>query len=421
MLGGGDGDNFINTVIDDEATADLNQSFATDAPFTGSWLPAFNSPFWPTFVGIPADPVGQLSRLDGMTTEGNWTFFVADQFNLDSGTLNAWSLIVTPRAFTCEGFTPVPVVTGTKTVSGTFQVGGTVTYTVTLTNSGAGPQPDNAGNEFTDTLPSTLTLVSASASSGTAATAANTVTWNGSLAAGASVTITITATVNPSAAGQTVSNQGTISYDADANGSNEATGVTDDPGTAAANDPTAFGVAGAAVVTGTKTVSGTPSEGSTLTYTVVLTNTGTGAQADNPGNEFTDVLPASVTLVSATATSGTAVPNVGTNTVTWNGSIAAGGSVTITITATVDAGTAGQTVSNQGTISYDSNGDGTNDASGTTDNPGTPAAGDPTTVVITGGGPGVVEVPTLSEVGLAALILTLAGAALFLMRRRRIA
>jgi hypothetical protein len=106
--------------------------------------------------------------------------------------------------------------------------------------------------------------------------------------------------------------------------------------------------------------------------------------------------------------------------VTWNGSIAASGSVTITITATVDAGTAGQTVSNQGSISYDSNGDGTNDAAGTTDNPATPAAGDPTTVVITGG-PGVTEIPTLSEVGLAALILTLAGAALFLMRRRRIA
>ncbi|HKI02764.1 MAG TPA: M36 family metallopeptidase [Thermoanaerobaculia bacterium] len=418
VLGGGDGDNFINTVIDDESVNDLNQSFAADAPFTGDWLPAFNSPFWPDFIGIPEDPVGQLSRLDGTSTEGNWTFFVADQFNLDGGQLNAWSLIVTPRAFTCEGFTPAPVVTGTKTVAGTFQVGGTVTYTVTLTNNGAGAQPDNAGNELTDVLPATLTLVSANATSGTASTAGNTVSWNGSLAAlGGSVTITITATVNPSAAGQTVSNQGTISYDADANGSNEASGVTDDPGTAAANDPTSFGVAGAAVVTGTKTVSGTPTEGGTLTYTVVLSNSGTGAQADNPGNEFTDVLPASVTLVSANATSGAAT--TAGNTVNWNGSIAAGGSVTITITATVNAGTAGQTVSNQGSISYDSNGDGTNDAAGVTDNPGTQAPGDPTTIVI--GGAGIVDVPTLSEVGLAALILTLAGAALFLMRRRRIA
>jgi len=38
-----------------------------------------------------------------------------------------------------------------------------------------------------------------------------------------------------------------------------------------------------------------------VTYTVVLTNSGPGAQGDNPGNEFTDVLPAGLTLVSATA------------------------------------------------------------------------------------------------------------------------
>ena len=54
---------------------------------------------------------------------------------------------------------------------------------------------------------------------------------------------------------------------------------------------------------------------------------------------------------------------------TWNGSIAVGGSVIITITAKVNTGTAGQTICNQGTISYDSNADGTNDASGVTDNP----------------------------------------------------
>ena len=52
---------------------------------------------------------------------------------------------------------------------GTFSVGGTVTYTVTLTNTGTGAQADNAGNEFTDTLPAALTLVSATATSGTAA------------------------------------------------------------------------------------------------------------------------------------------------------------------------------------------------------------------------------------------------------------
>lgn len=66
------------------------------------------------------------------------------------------------------------------------------------------------------------------------------------------------------------------------------------------------------------------------------------------------MLPAGVTLVSATATIGTAVANTGTNTVTWNGGLPNGGSVAITIEVTVDADNAtGATVSNQGTINFE--------------------------------------------------------------------
>src|SRR4029077_16965063 len=295
------------------------------------------------------------------STQGTWQAHVADEAFEDTGTLHTWSLIVTPTAFTCSAFVGSANVSGTKTVSGNFNVGGTVTYTVTLTNNGTGAQGDNAGHEFTDVLPSTLTLVSATATAGTAAanTGTNTVTWDGTLAAlGGSVTITTTATINASANGQTVSNQGTISYDSDGNGTNDATAMTDDPSTKPSGDPTSFTVAATPFVTGTKTFTGSTAQGSHITYTVVLTNNGGAAQGDNPGNEFTDVLPSSLTLVSASATAGAAVANTGTNTVTWNGGIAAGASVTITIQATIKAGTAGQTVSNQGTISYDSDGNG---------------------------------------------------------------
>ena len=114
-----------------------------------------------------------------------------------------------------------------------------------------------------------------------------------------------------------------------------------------------------------------------------LTNSGPGAQADNPGNEFTDVLPPTLTLVSATATSGTAVATVGTNTVTWNGAIAGErGTVTITITATILPAAAGTTVSNQGTISYDADGNGTNEATAQTDDPAVAGAANPTSVVV---------------------------------------
>jgi subtilisin-like proprotein convertase family protein len=117
LTDGGPGDNFINTVIDDEATGDLLNVTAASAPYTASWLPIFNAPSW-TLAGFGSpDPVGPLSRLDGQSTAGTWTVLVADNFAGDSGTLNAWSLIVTPAAFTCTLFvdsTP-PVTTTTLT------------------------------------------------------------------------------------------------------------------------------------------------------------------------------------------------------------------------------------------------------------------------------------------------------------------
>jgi len=138
------------------------------------------------------------------------------------------------------------------------------------------------------------------------------------------------------------------------------------------------------LVTGTKTASGTFVESGNVTYTVILSNSGTGAQADNPGNEFTDALPAGLTLISATATSGTAVATVASNTVTWNGSIAAGGSVTITIMASINTGTRGMTISNQGSISYDADDNGTNESSAVTDDPGTQTPNDSTSFLVGG-------------------------------------
>lgn len=133
-----------------------------------------------------------------------------------------------------------------------------------------------------------------------------------------------------------------------------------------------------AIVFGTKTVSGALVSGGAITYTVTLTNSGL-AQGDNPGDELIDVLPAALTLVAATATSGTATSDVGAHTVHWNGSIPGSASVTITIQATVNPGTPrGTIVSNQGTINYDSDGNGSNETSALTDDPGVSGSDDPT-------------------------------------------
>ncbi|MFY9820261.1 MAG: Calx-beta domain-containing protein [Thermoanaerobaculia bacterium] len=252
---------------------------------------------------------------------------------------------------------------GTKSLAGSFIAGSAVTYTVMLTNNGPSAQNDNPGNEFTDVLPPELTLGSATATSGVVILAANTVTWNGAIPAGGMVTITINATINVGVpVGATITNQGTISYDADGNGTNEASTLTSDPSNP--GNPTSFQVqALPSLISGTKMVTGSFTPGSIVTYTVVLTNSDAVSQPDNPGNEFTDVLPAGLTLVSASATSGTVVANVGTNTVAWNGSIAGAGSVTITITATLNAATLpGTKLTNQGRIHCDADHNGTNEA-----------------------------------------------------------
>jgi uncharacterized repeat protein (TIGR01451 family) len=121
-----------------------------------------------------------------------------------------------------------------------------VTYTIVVTNLGAGDQVDAPGDELIDTLPASLTVLSVSATSGAAAHVGNTVTWNGALAPSASATITISAQVS-APPGAIVENQASLSYDADHDGANDSTGVTDDPSTASANDPTSFTVGALAI------------------------------------------------------------------------------------------------------------------------------------------------------------------------------
>ncbi len=104
----GVGANFVNLTIDDDlpltAAEDLNQSLASQAPFTGDWLPAFNSPFWDSYATAPPvtrDPIPQLQRLDGTSSAGVWQLNVADGNNTSTGTLDSWSLLIRPRLYSC--------------------------------------------------------------------------------------------------------------------------------------------------------------------------------------------------------------------------------------------------------------------------------------------------------------------------------
>lgn len=175
-----------------------------------------------------------------------------------------------------------------------------------------------------------------------------------------------------------------------------------------------------AVIGATKTVSGNFTPGGSVTYTVVLSNTGVLDTGDNATDEFTDVLSPSLSDITATATSGTTAVDPATHTVTWNGGIPAGASVTLTITATIDAGLApGTTISSQGRAFYDSDGDGNNDSNVQTDDPATPGFDATTFEVVEGEAPVPTNIPTLDETGLALLVLLLAmGGALTLRKGR---
>lgn len=72
---GGGGDNFTNTVFDDNADDSITDISSSDAPFTGSY-----------------QPEEALSALNGENAEGNWTLKIIDDAGADIGTLDSWSI-----------------------------------------------------------------------------------------------------------------------------------------------------------------------------------------------------------------------------------------------------------------------------------------------------------------------------------------
>jgi subtilisin-like proprotein convertase family protein len=124
---GGSGDNYTNTVFDDEATTPVS---AGTAPFTGSFRP--ESP---------------LSVLDGMNAAGTWTLKVVDQANVDVGTIDNWTLTLLypsvacgPHATTTTTADVSDVCTGSGGGSGNglWESGEEVSFSVTVSNDGSG-------------------------------------------------------------------------------------------------------------------------------------------------------------------------------------------------------------------------------------------------------------------------------------------
>jgi uncharacterized repeat protein (TIGR01451 family) len=208
-------------------------------------------------------------------------------------------------------------------------VGDTVTYTITIDNNGT-----NDGNniELTDVLPAGLTWTSDSPSQGTYSTGSG--VWSvGTVLDTGFATLDISATVDVGYGGESISNTASI------------TAVDEgDPDTTNNSDEVSLLVQSADLEV-TKTVSdGVPNEEDTITYTVTITNNG----PDTATNiELIDIIDSDLSHSSSSADIGTASYSGGTKTVTWTiASLANGVTATLTINATVDNNTAGETIEN---------------------------------------------------------------------------
>ena len=266
----------------------------------------------------------------------------------------------------------------------------TLTYTVTVTKSG----PSVATNaSLTITLGAQTTFQSISANAGWSCIGTTTIVCTNPALTAPSTTFTVVTTTVPSFTAPTIVTTAQVTSSAtDPNPANNSASAT--------TTARPFGRLDA-----TKSlVSANPVPGGDITYQIVVQNNGGIAQGDNLGDELTDVLPSSLVLVSASATSGATGADLGTNTVHWNGALAQGASVTITINAHIpnQGSLSGTTVTNQATVHYDRDGDGTNESAGQSNQ---------ASFVV-----GVPAVPTLSEwmLGALALILALVGSRMVL-------
>jgi uncharacterized repeat protein (TIGR01451 family) len=288
--------------------------------------------------------------------------------------------------------------------------GGVLTYTAVASNEGPSAIP-NA--QLTLTLPAGVTFESLTPAAGWSCSTpavgqpVSSVTCTNAAFAVGSASFTLSVRVGAATPGGTVLTAG-----------GALTGGIPDSQGGDTTPSTTTTVSSAASLSATKTATGPFTPGATITYTIVVTNGGPSAQGDNPGDEVTDVLPAPLQLVSASASSGTAVADTVNDTVTWNGSIAAGASVTITIQAAIPPGTpSGTTISNQASLSFDADGDGTNEASGVSDNPAAAGGANPTDFEVEEA-VNIAEIPTLDQIGLMALAAILAMLGAWRLRRR---
>jgi uncharacterized repeat protein (TIGR01451 family) len=208
--------------------------------------------------------------------------------------------------------------------------GNAIAYTITLTNHG----PITAtGVIVSDVLPGGIDDVVYTATHGVYTDTIG--AWDvGALSVGQVATLTLTGAISTGMAAQTITNAAML------NTSNPEDVFTYNNIASATTT-----VAGADLSLSKSVDNPVPSPRDTIIYTIAVTNHGPDASS---GVVISDALPPGVTYVTSGATQGGYNPAASA----WDvGLLAAGETATLTLAATVDAGTHGQTITNTAVVS----------------------------------------------------------------------
>ena len=279
--------------------------------------PAFHFPDDPSpavfrrwsLLTLPAGASETLTLVERVTSLGPLT---NEAFSFDVGLHTDFDGDNNVAVATVE-VQPTADLSVTKRVShATPTVGDTITFTVTVTNSGPG---EATGVQVSDGLPAGLTLVSSTPSQGTYSP--DTSVWEvEGLASGAAATLALAARVEQAGEVTNVATR-TVAEQFDPDPSNNAGGVT------LTGQPSAD-------IQVLQTIDNpAPNVDDTVTLTLTVRNAG---PSDATGVQVTDLLPAGLTLVSATPSQGMYTADTGV----WDiVALAQGASVTLAIVATV--------------------------------------------------------------------------------------
>jgi uncharacterized repeat protein (TIGR01451 family) len=400
-------------------------SAVTGASVTDTLPAAITSATWTAvYAGTgstgPASGSGNINASVDLAAGGTATFtVVASIASTATGNLVNTASAAAPPGTTdpnpnnnsaTDTDTPAPVadLSVTKTDnSATYTPGGSTTYTIVVTNNGPSFV---TGTTVSDALPlgissATWTAIYTGTGSTGPASGSGSINTSVNLAAGGTSTFTVVASISSSATGNLV---------------NTAT-AADPPGTtdpnvnnnSATDTDTPAPIADLSVTKTDNSATYTP--GGTTTYIIVVTNNG---PSDVIGGTLVDIFPAAITSDTWVATvtgNGSAILGSGTGNINVTGNLAAGGSVTFTVVATIDPNATGNLVNTAtvtppaGTTDPNPNNNSATDTDTPapvadlsitkTDNSGgyTPGTSTTYTIVVTNNGPSAVTGATVTD------------------------